>query len=60
MGDDEERGDHVIVMAALAAIRCRCGWHHQIEMLKGKTDEDLVNECLEEFQKHREKKGRKK
>lgn len=56
---EQERGAHVIVMAALAAVRCRCGWHHRVEHLRGKSDEDLMSETIAAFDKHRKRKDAK-
>ena len=57
MAETEKRDEHVIVMAALAAVRCRCGWHHRIEALRNKSDEDLVIESMGAFEKHKKRKA---
>ena len=46
---------HEVAAAALAYIRCSCGWEHRIERLRGKTDEDLAIECGLVFDEHKEK-----
>lgn len=58
MAETEDRGDHVVVMAAIAYIRCRCGWEHRLQYLKGFTDEDLTFQTIAAFQKHSERKDK--
>lgn len=48
--------EHEVAMAALACIRCTCGWQFKIENLKLKTDSDLALECGLEFTKHKKSK----
>lgn len=48
--------EHQVEMAALACIRCSCGWVHQIENLKGKSDSDLALECGLQFTRHKKDK----
>lgn len=57
MPKTEERGQHVIVMAALIYIRCECKWEFRLEHLRGKTDEDLMIETMTAFEKHRNRKS---
>lgn len=49
---DWEPKDHQVTMAALAYIRCQCGWFFKNEKLRHKTDEDLALECGMEFTRH--------
>lgn len=48
---------HQVEMAALACIRCSCGWNYRVEVLRGKTDSDLALECGLEFTRHQKSKG---
>lgn len=58
MPGNEPRDKHEVEMAALACIRCSCGWQHKIDMLKGKTDSDLALECGLAFTRHKKAKER--
>ncbi len=49
----KKKGQHVVMAAALAYIRCSCGWENKIEKLKGKTDEDLSLESGMAFTRHK-------
>lgn len=59
MAEEKYRDAHVIVMAALAYIRCECGWQFKLEHLRGKTDEDLMIETMGTFEKHKKRKDAK-
>ena len=58
--DAEAREVHVIVMAALAYVRCECKWEYRLEQLKigefWKTDEELMYETIAAFNKHKKRK----
>lgn len=43
---------------ALVYVRCLCGWEHRIEVLKGKTDEDLAIETGQAFEGHKKSKAK--
>lgn len=45
--------EHEIAAAALATIRCKCGWAFFNHALKGKSDEDLAAEAMAAFDEHR-------
>lgn len=57
MKQEPAREKHEVEMAALANIRCVCGWYNKIEKLKGKTDEDLYLESQNAFLAHKKRKG---
>jgi hypothetical protein len=44
---------HELASIALAYARCKCGWFHRAENLKGETDEDLAIETGYAFERHR-------
>lgn len=57
----KEKEKHEVVMAALACIRCSCGWESKIEFLRDlsgrwKTDEDLCIESGQAFENHKKSK----
>lgn len=54
MAKKESPKEHQVAMAALARIRCTCGWVFENHFLRGKTDEDLALECGSEFIRHKE------
>ncbi len=56
---ESRRVIHEAAAAALAYIRCSCGWEHRIEKLRGKSDEDLAIECGLAFDRHKEKMEKK-
>lgn len=56
MKKEPEKEKHEVEMAALACIRCTCGWFNKITRLKGKTDEDLAIESGQAFTAHKKKK----
>ncbi len=49
-----KRLKHEVAGAALAYIRCICGWEWRNEILKGKTDEGLALEAGQAFIEHKE------
>lgn len=49
----KEKQKHEVAMAALARIRCVCGWTYAIDNLKNKTDADLALQCGLEFTRHK-------
>lgn len=52
-----KKEDHQVVSAALAYIRCSCGWEHRIDVLRKKSDEDLALESGAAFVAHKDGKG---
>lgn len=58
----KEKERHEVAMAALACIRCTCGWESKIEKLRSasgswKSDEDLCIESGQAFERHKKSKG---
>lgn len=60
MPKKEPEDTHEVEAAALAYIRCSCGWVNRIELLRGKSDEDLALESGAAFVAHKDKKSKKK